>query len=316
MTREQLKVLAKHSNVNADAIRILLRRNVWPSNEAWMKFIRLSLLVMGVGFLTAGVGFFFAYNWDALHKFAKLGIIQFITLATASAWFVKKWPPLVRNISLTSSAALVGVLFAVYGQVYQTEAMAYDLVRNWWMVVTPMALVGGFAPLTLLWVILMNVTIGAYHEQVLRTWSEPSVLLLLAFANLIVVVTTMILNHKMIFIQTAKWFEYVLTVAILILLTLLVVVGLDTPTDPTFIIGSLTTALSFGFLIREAQKQKTIIPLVLVTLSGLIIFSALILEIDNDEAGTLFLSVFLIVSTSLITRQLLHLKKSWSRDEE
>lgn len=312
MTREQLNLIFRHSNIDAPSIKTLLVKHDRPSVSAWMKFIRISVLVMGVGFFTAGIIFFFAFNWDALHKFVKLAIIQFLMVGTAAIWFIKKWPLMVRKISITASAVLVGALFAVYGQIYQTEAMAFDLLRLWLLVVTPMAIAAGFAPLSMIWVILLNVTIGTYHEQVLRTGSETTLILILAYTNLFLLLVPQILKKTGNVIAVPKWFQLILVSAGLFMLTIGVVVGLDNPGEWTFLVSLATILFLYGFLTHQGRLHKSIIPLVLGALSVLVVISAVILKIDSDEYGTLFLSVFLIATSTLLTRYFLHLKKSWS----
>src|SRR5690606_30155924 len=73
----------------------------------------------------------------------------------------------------------VGVLFAVYGQIYQTGANAYDFFLAWTIFVTLWVLVSNFAPLWFLYLILINTTFILYSEQVATDWSLALVCIVL-----------------------------------------------------------------------------------------------------------------------------------------
>ena len=51
-----------------------LKTHVYHDPSSWLRFLKLFFMSLGVGFTTAGIIFFFAYNWADLHKFVKLGL--------------------------------------------------------------------------------------------------------------------------------------------------------------------------------------------------------------------------------------------------
>lgn len=109
---------------------------------AWGLFGRFIFANAGTLFLMAGIICFFAYNWQDLSAFAKFGIIGLAMLA-ASAF------PLFRGLNSTSGSLgllacgiLGGALMAVYGQVYQTGANAWELFRTWTFFLIPLTLIG------------------------------------------------------------------------------------------------------------------------------------------------------------------------------
>ena len=52
----------------------LPRQALYANKRQWNQFLSIFLLAAGIGFTVTGIIFFFAYNWDELPKFAKLGI--------------------------------------------------------------------------------------------------------------------------------------------------------------------------------------------------------------------------------------------------
>ena len=115
LSREEVQIIAKHSNWNQQKVEENYKTHIYPNKEQWVKFIQYFLLAIGIGFLTAGVVFFFAYNWDNLHKFTKLGLVQGTIIALGATAILAPISKNFRLILLTSLAILIGVLFAVYG---------------------------------------------------------------------------------------------------------------------------------------------------------------------------------------------------------
>ena len=134
--REDIHIISRHSNLTEQAIERVLKENVYNDKEMWKKFLRLFFITLGIGFTTAGIIFFFAYNWADLNKFIKLGLTEVLIIATTIIVLLPKIKSSTRNIILTGSSFLVGVLFAVFGQIYQTGADAYDFFSAWTVFIT------------------------------------------------------------------------------------------------------------------------------------------------------------------------------------
>ena len=151
----------------------------------WGRWARNAVLAVAVGQLLAGIAFFFAFNWAELPPFAKLGLIQGgIVLCAAGAWIGRRhqiaWEAL-----LTAAAALVGVLLAVFGQIYQTGADAYTLFVGWGLLILPWVVLARALPLWVLWLTVAGVGGFTYAVQVAipldRIDAETTMVLLAAF---------------------------------------------------------------------------------------------------------------------------------------
>ncbi|MCC6275572.1 MAG: DUF2157 domain-containing protein [Leptospiraceae bacterium] len=136
-----------------------------PASHDWVHFINYYLLSLGAGLFIVGVIFFFAYNWKDLHKFAKLGIVQFLFLSFFSIAFIKGRESAVGKISLFLSSVVIGIYFAVFGQIYQTGADAYELFLIWTILVTVFAVLGKDENLLFFWVFLINLTLTLFWSQ-------------------------------------------------------------------------------------------------------------------------------------------------------
>ena len=93
----------------------LSRQALYADKKQWNQFLSVFLLAVGVGFTVAGIIFFFAYNWDELPKFAKLGIVEVLLIASVLLVTFTRWNKLVKQILLTGATFLIGTLFAVFG---------------------------------------------------------------------------------------------------------------------------------------------------------------------------------------------------------
>jgi uncharacterized membrane protein len=88
-------------------------------------------------------------------------------LAAVGAWRVGL-DAIGGQACLFAAAFLVGVLFAVYGQVYQTGADPYSLFLTWAIMILPWAVIGRQQGAWLLLVILLNLSLIMFWTQVLE----------------------------------------------------------------------------------------------------------------------------------------------------
>ncbi|MBV7334293.1 DUF2157 domain-containing protein [Chloroflexi bacterium TSY] len=172
--------------------------------EGWLCFLDRMLLTFGALLLLSGVIFFFAYNWTDLHHYAKFGIIEgaiVVAIVCASYLDLDK---LSGKVALTSGAVFVGVLLAVFGQVYQTGADVYTLFLNWALLIIGFVLVGNFAPLWLILQALLNLTFFLYWDQVWSGSEFPGWQILFLF-NVAVLVLWEILRRWGLKWLQARW---------------------------------------------------------------------------------------------------------------
>jgi len=166
-SRKRLFELAEAGRLSAAALeQALVRAGHLPDRAAWRVFMDRMLLALGAVLLLAGIVFFFAYNWYDLPRLGKLGLVEALLVgAIAGAWY-RGLNDLVGRVLLLAAAVLVGVFLAVFGQVYQTGADAYELFLPWALFILPWVVLGRFIPLWLFGLALVDVTVSLYWEQV------------------------------------------------------------------------------------------------------------------------------------------------------
>lgn len=313
--REDLHIVSRHSNLGKKKVAELLEANIYNNKEAWQKFLQLFFITLGIGFTVAGVIFFFAYNWASLHKFAKMGLVEALILVTTGLIFLPKLNSNTRNIILTGAAALVGVLFAVFGQVYQTGANAYDFFLAWVVFITLWTAVSNFAPLWLLYLLLVNTTIVLYTQQVAKNWDEIFIFALLFVINTVVLFSFTMLSKYKKEVHTPGWFLNTIALASITYATIGMVIGVFEGNAKSFPFLILFTIIAFAAGIWYGLKDRKLIYLSIIPLSSIIILSALLLRTSEDGSMLLFVCMFIIGSVTMVIKGLLSLQRKWAGEK-
>ena len=111
--------------------------------------IKKFFLLFSVVFLIAGVTSFTAYNWASMSNIEKLAVPSVLIVVGLVAYlFLEK--EIYKNLAIFFSSFMIGTLFAVYGQVYQTGADVWILFRNWAIfLIIPIIATGYYSVMTL-----------------------------------------------------------------------------------------------------------------------------------------------------------------------
>lgn len=311
--KEDIYIFNQHSTLSEKGISTALMENSYSDKKAWEKFLKFLLFILGIGFTISGIVFFFAYNWDDIDKFVKIGMVETLVTITTILVLFPNINHQIRSIILTCSSILVGVLFAVFGQIYQTGANAYDFFLAWTLCITLWVLVSNFAPIWTIYLILINTTFFLYTEQVAHNWS-----LVLVHSTLFVINTTafliaLLLSKKGI-IATPKWFFNMVALAIVSFATMGIIFGIFDKYKSEFPILVSLTIMVYATGLLLGLKEKNGFFLSIIPFSVIVILSALFIKISDHESMFLFISFFIIVSVSLVIKGLLFLQKKWANE--
>lgn len=125
--------------------------------------IKRFFLLFSVIFLIAGVTSFTAYNWKNMSNIEKLAVPSVLIIVGLVAYlFLKK--EIYKNLAIFFSSFMIGTLFAVYGQVYQTGADVWILFRNWAIFLIIPMVVTGYYSLMILFSIVTAISTGFYLD--------------------------------------------------------------------------------------------------------------------------------------------------------
>lgn len=151
--------------VHAGAVPAALRSaGVWPDAAGWRHFFDRLTLWLGTVFCAAAVIFFFAYNWQAMGRFAKFGLVETIIVLSLLFCWRLDLDRIAGKAVLLLATLLVGALLALVGQTYQTGADTYELFAAWALAVLPWVAVGRFGALWLVWLALLNLAATFYFQ--------------------------------------------------------------------------------------------------------------------------------------------------------
>jgi uncharacterized membrane protein len=309
--REDIQIITRHSNWSEKSIDNILKKNIYSDKESWHKFLRLFFISLGVGFTTAGIIFFFAYNWGNLHKFIKIGLIESLIIISTLVILFSKISLDIKNILLTGTSILVGVLFAVFGQIYQTGANAYDFFLGWTMFITIWVFVSNYAPLWLVFITLINTTLILYSQQVAYDWSEVFVFTLLFIINILFLTSSLYgkkINEE---IKVPIWFSNIIALGSVSFGTIGIVFGIFDKNQTSFFILIIITSILYGIGIRYGLKVKSGFYLSIIPFSIIIIISAFLIKLSDNAGMFFFISLFVIGSVTLVIKNLIDLQKKW-----
>lgn len=272
------------------------------------------LLAVGVGFTVAGIIFFFAYNWEELPKFAKLGIVEVLLVASVLLATFTHWNKLVKQILLTGATFLIGTLLAVFGQIYQTGADAYDLFLGWTLFTILWAVAIRFAPLWLTFIGLLCTTIWLYNIQIASANSWEMTLLANA-VTWICALTTIItewMSVKGHLDRNNRWFVSLLSLATIIHTSFLLMMAICEE-NAILSVPLISTLLLFSAGLWYGWKVKSLFYLAIIPFAALMILLTTFISQSGLRDVQIFFygGVIVITGTTLLIYIILHLKKQW-----
>lgn len=307
--REDIHLLSRHSNLSEKSLKQLLKNHIYNTPKSWSSFLSLFCLSLGIGFTASGIIFFFAYNWANLHKFLKIGLIEGLLIITILLATFLKTSSLVKNILLLGGSILVGVLFAVFGQIYQTGANAYDFFFGWTLAILLWTLVTNFPPLWLLNIVLINTTLVLYVNQIAFHWSNVFSFGLLFGINTLLWFFFMLLKNRT-NVKVPTWFSHIIAIGAISFSTIGLILGLFDTINFSFFILLLFTLIIYGLGIIYGYKQKSTFLLATIPFSTIIILSAYLIRLNSEVGMFLFVTVFIITSITLLISNLIQLHKN------
>jgi uncharacterized membrane protein len=199
LTRGDLDRLHRGGVVGDESYRAALA--LWDGSRAWLFFAARWLTVLGAVSLLAGILFFFAWNWKDLHRFTRFAILEggVLLAAIGAAWMLRPLSPssegnprrLPGEMLLVAAAVLTGILIAVYGQVYQTGADAFQNFLGWAALILPWVLVGRSALLWVLWFAVLKTGMIFFWTQVMGPTGAAGFGILFLLLGLVVMAATL-----------------------------------------------------------------------------------------------------------------------------
>ena len=279
-----------------------------PDGRRWLRFVDSVLLLLGGLSLASGVVFFVAYNWDALGRLFQFVLLQAGLLAAVAAWWwlgprARGEDRLAAQVALLVAAVLLGALLALYGQTYQTGADPWQLFGTWALLLLPWAVAGRFAPLWLLWLALLNLTLATYYRARFgllgAAFASKDDLVWLLFAlNGLAWVAWEFAARRLDWLVLARWPVRLIATAAGFALTILVLRAVFDPDSPPFLLA-WGAYLAWLAAVYAAYRRRLpdLFMLAGACLSLIVCVTALVahLLIDGGDAPGLLLLIAVLV---------------------
>jgi uncharacterized membrane protein len=164
-TPERVRAALAAAGASEETVaRGLALADATPSRRDWTSILSAALLLLGSALVLAGAISFFAFNWESLGRYGKFALLEgAIAVCAVVGW--KYLDVLIGRVALFAAAVLVGPLFGVYGQTYQTGADPWGLFAAWALLIMPWVVAACFTPLWLLAIALVDVALVLYWQQ-------------------------------------------------------------------------------------------------------------------------------------------------------
>lgn len=291
-----------------------------PDKPMWRQWLLTILASMGSGLLLVGVVFFFAFNWEDMHRFSRFALLGSGVLITTLIAFRLGVEGLAGQLALTATAVFTGVLLATFGMVYQTGADSYKFFASWAVLILPWVLVSRFQVLWLIAAVVANLAVITWADIYLHVDTfNPNidVIMLITINGLILLLremTTLIHPNG----QTGRWFPRLVGFALVAIVTTAMLEMITEHFYFSSTLGFYIAVLGSLALFYYMKRDLFIIFLVLgsLILVGTVkLVDTLHLSISDLVIFIFLVGTFIAATVAAAVHLLLKLSKQWANEE-
>ena len=258
--------------------------------------------------------FLLAFNWDALTTTQQLSIAGLSVAVPVLLSIAPLFAPSTNRMLLTLGAVMVGGLFAVFGQIYQTGANSYDFFLAWLLFITVWTVLIDYPALWIVWLLVLNLTLYFYGDQQIENWKTYLMLGIQTAATGVALIGFTGYSSRR-SPPYPRWFLNVIAIGVGVLGVAAVwaTAGADAGgrlyAVRTGVIITFLLALYAGYRLRWLGLLSVMALALIATVAGLIVIS-------SDLAGGFFLaSVIVLGGTTGATIVINTLRKEWAKEE-
>lgn len=236
---------------------------VTPSRADWQRFFDRLMLWLGVIFCACAVIFFLAYNWQAMGRFAKFGLVELLIVASLLFCWRLNFDSAASKALLFGASLLIGALLALVGQTYQTGADTYELFLVWAIAITPWTLLSRNSAQWLFLIALINVAAILYF-YLFNIWflrfSNPNAVFWLTFIiNTVALIIWELATYRGVSWLQDRWPTRLLAVASGALITTLTVFEIFDHTHSWALVAYVCWMLAVYFVYRRQLRDMVVL---------------------------------------------------------
>ena len=163
VNRQLIDVMYANGSLTREA-RLSALRFIYPHDQ-WGRWSAQLLLLIGSALMLSGMVYFFAYNWAKIPSLVKLSMVASVMIGCSIGAYIKTLEALSGRVLLLGASVSVGVFMAVFGQVYQTGADAFELFMMWSIFSLGWTIISRFAAQWVLWLVITNMFLILWWDQ-------------------------------------------------------------------------------------------------------------------------------------------------------
>lgn len=332
MNRKELDAFAAHYGLSAGAAESALElADARPGRDQMQRFWLRLLRMAGVLSIAAGVVFFVAANWAELGIFGRFALVEGALVVAVAIALWRPPPRAVGRYALLLAFIVTGALFALFGQTYQTGADVYELFLNWSLLGLVFAVAAQWSVVWAAWTLVLNVALVFYCAgrpeaglfwRMLSGWdlSMAQLLLVPLAVNAALWYVTVVLEGSRWARLAPAWlgrFALACAVAYGTWAGMVVIIGLDGAGG--FVAGLFVPLAVFAAIaLHTMRRREDVFPLAVIEASLILLSTTWIVDEAGrfDDIGMLFVvSAWLVVSSTVSGRWLMHLVRKWDTEE-
>ena len=188
-------------------------------HDQWGLWTARLLLALGTALVLAGIIYFAAFNWAKIPPALKLAAVQAALIGCLAMACRASLKNLHGQVWLLAASVLLGVFLAVFGQIYQTGADAWQLFALWAVLTLGWAGIAAFAAQWLLWLLLANMALGLWWDQAALASEAMEALIfvwLILFNGAALALREYLVVGRGLAWLAARWTRWLLTIAVLL----------------------------------------------------------------------------------------------------
>ena len=315
--RRLIESLYAHGKITGEARSYALSL-LYPQRQ-WGIWTARLLVIIGTALVLSGLIYFFAFNWTKISPAVKLATLQFSMIGCLGAAYFYSLKRATGQIFLLSATVLVGVFLAVFGQIYQTGADAYQLFMTWSLLTFGWTLISNFVAQWMLWLVVTNTFLILWWQQAALPTREMEFMIstyLIVFNGAVLALREYVLVKKSHLWLNAYWIRRLLNLALLSLTLVPILVWILDYGDVTL---SIKISATVGFLgqvslyVLYRYRLPDLWSLAGVVLSGCIIGVAtakklFFLELSTRGWWIGFYLIMILITLLLFTTAVIYLR--------
>ena len=271
----------------------------------WGVWTARLVTVVGAALVLAGIVYFFAFNWERIPPLTKLAAIAGLFAVAVGTVAAVGFGHLVSDVAASAAVLLVGVFLAVFGQIYQTGADAWQLFVGWAALTLPLALLAGSAAAWALWLTVANIALLTWWDQARPLVETRHIGLQLSIAvfDAAFLAAREVLAARGVAWAAPRWTRFFVLVPMLTAATFAAVTVLDQPSLLSGVERLAAIALPLLFLgvwIVHRRLMPDVLALAAAVMAGLVIADFALFQLVTSGGRHTDLGIFFLMGIATI----------------